>query len=207
MIQRSRFSLVLMSSLLPPTGFHKSTGTPPLSSTTLRLTSIMPPLELLHLPPELLIHILHSLSAKDLLLSVQLVNVYLHDLVRGASILQYIIEVFHAGFEDNAYSNTVYAERLHTLRQSETSWNNIDPVRKSTLVVSHPTSGLYDLSAGIYVVGERGQGRRSTALRYTYLPSNSGRAPWKKIDVGPERHIIDFGISVREHDLIALVTA
>lgn len=163
--------------------------------------------ELLRLPPELLTHILQHLSAKDLLLSVQLVNRYLRNLIQAASILQYIIELYYAGFEDNMRSNAVYAERLHALRQSENAWKNLDPVRKSTLYVTHATSGLYDLSAGIYVVGERGAGRKSAALRYTYLPSDSGRAPWKRIDVGATRHIIDFGISVREHDLIALVTS
>lgn len=133
-------------------------------------------LEFLHLPPELLVHILSYLPGKDLLFSVQLTCHFLRDVVRTSTSLQYIIELFYAGFENNLLSNVAVAERWEALRRSEEAWSNLTSVRRSTLHVAHASSGLYDLSAGIYVLGERGEeGRSSMALRYTYLPSSTLR--------------------------------
>lgn len=169
------------------------------------LTSTMSGTQFMSLPSELLIEILSLLSGKDLFFSVQLTNHYLRSLIQATSGLQYLIEIYFAGFEDNIMSNAPYADRLDALRRSEHAWTHLIPARTSVLSIRHAPSGLYDLSAGVYVLGERADTeRKSTAVRYTYLSIDQGNEPWLKIDVGHQ--ILDFGLAVREHDLIALVT-
>lgn len=163
---------------------------------------------LLDLPPELLIHILSGLSSNDTLFSIQLVNRYLHNLIRESSLLQYQIETKYAGVEDNPQSTTVVAERLKTLRRTEHAWTNFIVSKQINLPILHRSSGLYDLTAGVYVLGELGETNPdypTPALRYINLYEDQGNNPWPRISV--DRNIIDFGLAVREHDLIALVTS
>ena len=163
---------------------------------------------LLDLPPELLIQILDRLSSNDTLFSVQLVNRYLYKLIRGSSLIQYHIETKCAGVEDNPQSTTVVAERLKTLRRSEHAWANFVVKEQVNLPILHRSSGLYDLTGGVYVLGELGETNPdypTPALRYINLYEDQGNNPWPRISVG--RNIIDFGLAVREHDLIALVTS
>jgi hypothetical protein len=162
---------------------------------------------LLHLPPELLILILSELSSNDILFSAQLVNRRLHDLIRDSSLLQYHVETKYAGVEDNPQSTMVAVERLEALRRSEYAWAHFIVGKRVKLPVWHRSSGLYDLTAGVYVLGEYGEGNEqypTPALRFTYLSEDQGNKPWGRISANS--HIIDFGLGVREHDLVALVT-
>jgi hypothetical protein len=162
---------------------------------------------LLGLPPELLIHILSGLSSNDILFSALLVNRYLHDLIRESSLLQYYMETKYAGVEDNPQSTMVVADRLKALRRSEYAWSNFVVGKQNDLPIMHRSGGLYDLTAGVYVLGELGNANPdypTPALRYTNLYEDQGNNPWTRISVN--RNIIDFGLAVREHDLIALVT-
>jgi hypothetical protein len=162
---------------------------------------------LLNLPPELLTQILSELSSNDILFSTQLVNHYLHNIIRGSSLLQYHIGTKYARVEDNPWSTMVAADRLDALWRSEHAWANFNVGRQVHLPVRHLSSGLYDLTAGIYVLGELGDSNAeypTSTLRYTHLAVDQGDKPWARISV--DRNIIDFGLAVREHDLIALVT-
>jgi len=162
---------------------------------------------MLDLPAELLVQILSFLPSSDILSSGLLVNRYLHNLIKESSLLQYHIETKHAGVEDNPQSTMVTAERLEALRRSQYAWANFFVGKRVNLPVRHRSSGLYDLSAGVYVLGELGDGSAdypTPALRYTNLCTDQGNKPWARISV--DRNIIDFGLAIREHDLIALVT-
>jgi hypothetical protein len=161
----------------------------------------------MHLPPELLIQILSGLSAHDILCSAILVNRYLYNLIQKSSLLQYRIETRCAGAEDNPRSTMVVAERYEALRVSEYAWGNFVVRKQVNIPVRHRSSGLYDLSAGIYVLGELGGSNPeypTPALRYINLYVDQGETPWERVSAN--RDIIDFGLAVREHDLIALVT-
>jgi len=161
----------------------------------------------LDLPPELLIEILLGLPPSDIVSSAQLVNRYLYSLIQESSHLQYHIETKYAGVEDNPQSNMVSADRLDLLWRSQRAWSDFIVGKQVNLPVRHYSSGLYDLSAGVYVLGELGDtiaDYPTTALRYTNLRVYQGNEPWARISVG--RNIIDFGLAIRENDLIALVT-
>ena len=162
----------------------------------------------LHLPPELLLQILSELSSNDIMFSALLVNRYFHCLIQNSSLLQYHIEAKYAGVEDNPQSTVVVAERLKALRKSEDAWAHFIVQRRVNLPVRHRSSGLYDLTGGVYVLGELGEENSvypTPALRFTYLSEDQGKKPWGRISA--DRDIIDFGLAVREHDLVALVTA
>lgn len=171
------------------------------------LTTLRFAMMLLDLPPELLVHILLGLPPNDIVSSAQLVNRYLHNLIQESSPLQYHIETKYAGVEDNPQSTMVAAERLDVLRRSQHAWSDFVVGKRVNLPVRHRSSGLYDLTAGVYVLGELGDNNENyptPALRYTNLHVDQGNKPWARISVG--RNIIDFGLAIREHDLIALVT-
>lgn len=96
------------------------------------------------------------------------------------------------------------------------------------------TSSIYDFSCGVYVLGESRQGswrRDSAAVRFLDLSTvcaegevihralNEKRGytldrerrtaivhAWPRVEVDPQERIVDFGLALREHDLIALIT-
>lgn len=167
-------------------------------------------IKLLDLPSEIITQILSNLPPKVLLLSIQLANHYLHDLIRSSSQLQYQIEAKFAGVENNPASNLVAVERLRALRSYERAWADFAVKNRTTIPVGYHSSGLYDLSAGIYVLGED-SGHvveyPTRILRWIDLSqplSLQKEKGWSGIDV--DSYIMDFGLAVREHDLIAIVT-
>lgn len=169
-------------------------------------------IHLLDLPPEILIQILSEIPSTDLLHSTQLTSRYLHHTIRNSLQLQYLIEAKFAAVEDNPNSIFVLAERLDTLRRHEHAWRNFIVGNQKSIAIGNRQLGLYDFSAGIYVLGEEGGGSveyPTTALKYIALSphaSFSQAGPqWAKISV--DHNIMDFGLAVMEHDLIALVTS
>lgn len=167
---------------------------------------------LLNLPPEILIQILSETPFTDLLCSVQLTCRYLYNIIWNSTQLQYLINAKSAAVEDNPNSILVPAEHLDKLQRHERAWKNFVIGNQRSIPVQFPLSGLYDFSAGIYVLGEDGGGSveyPTVALRYLTLsphtPFSQANNQWSKISV--DRNIMDFGLAVMEHDLIALVTS
>jgi len=74
--------------------------------------------------------------------------------------------------------------------------------------VTFPASGLYELSGGLFWLGEA----QRQGLRYLELPSQpaeEGALPmqWRRIALPSEEStIIDFGLAIEEHDLIVIAT-
>lgn len=163
------------------------------------------------LPLELLLQVLLELPSTDLLLSVRLTCRYLHNVIRDSVKLQYLISARLAAVVDNPMSSLVLAERLEALRRHEHAWSNFVVGKHTNIPVRHHSSGLYDFSAGIYVLGEGIDGPfeyPTIALRYISLSGDPSFQPgdqWARISV--DRHIMDFGLAVLEHDLIAIVTS
>lgn len=165
----------------------------------------------LELPSELSIHILSKLPAIDLFFSVQLTNRYLRTLISDSSLLQYQIALFFAGAEDNPDSSLVPVERKRALQCREKAWGEFAVGKKTTVSIKHQSSGLYDFTAGIYILGEHGGPDveyPTTALRWLDMRQQElgvSSNDWTRICV--DRNIVDFGMGVEEHDLIAIVTS
>ncbi|KAH9939181.1 hypothetical protein B0H21DRAFT_757168 [Amylocystis lapponica] len=172
---------------------------------------------LLDFPPELFVRILLFLPLSDLA-TCQRVNRTVNDTIQSSVELQYSIELAAAGAEDDTSSPLVLADRLRLLRARETAWGLLDFSRVTTIPVCHRPSSIYDLTSGLFLLGETFVHHRliqkgTDALRTIRLPCSQegeGReageeAPsWSKISL--EASVIDIGLAVQEHDLIAVVT-
>ncbi|KAL0567963.1 hypothetical protein V5O48_014031 [Marasmius crinis-equi] len=161
----------------------------------------------LELPSELLIAILSVLDARSIAYSSQ-VNRFLHALVASSSILCYKQQLFIHKAEDNPGNHTSAAEKLDMLRRQESAWTDCQPGFSVSAPVTFRPGSVYDLSGGVYLLGE--DGRQS--LRYIELPRESGqKIDWKtftpKLNSKEPRFIVDFAINLLEHDLITLITA
>lgn len=154
----------------------------------------------LDLPPELIIRIFYFLDLIDLI-SCQLTHSALQALLKSSIFLDYRIATEIARVEDNPRSTLAVSERLEALVNREAAWSNIKVDFSRSISVGHNASGIYDLTGGVYLLGE--QGRHT--FYYCTLPSTpSDPIRWKRVDIG--RTIIDVGLAVHEHDLIAVIT-
>jgi len=152
------------------------------------------------LPLELIAHILSKTSPNDLL-ACKLINKYFYNLIQSSILLQYHLALDSAKATDNPYSSLSSSERLKALKDSESAWAFLRPKLTATIPVPHNPSGIYDLTGGVYLLGNANR----TQLHYLKLPSSGKDAMyWEVIDVG--KTIIDMGLCVYEHDLIAIVT-
>jgi hypothetical protein len=160
----------------------------------------MATVSLLDLPTELLIRIFCDLDLSDLV-SCQLTHSSLCTIITECAVLLYRKAVQSAGVEDNPSSKISISGRLDLLNARENAWMNFRIDFKQSIKVNHLPSGIYDLTGGVYLLGN--ESRRT--LHYLTLPTKSSDvATWSKIDV--DRSIIDMALAVHEHDLIAIVT-
>ncbi|KIM38398.1 hypothetical protein M413DRAFT_46795, partial [Hebeloma cylindrosporum] len=152
------------------------------------------------LPLELITHILYQTSPKDLL-ACKRINKYFYNLIQNSILLQYRLALDGAKATNNPYSSLPSSERLKALKDSESAWAFLRSKLTVTISVPHNPSGIYDLTGGVYLLGNTNRNQ----LHYLKLPS-SGKDPihWEVINVG--KTIIDMGLCVYEHDLIAIIT-
>jgi hypothetical protein len=154
----------------------------------------------LDLPPELVIRILCYLDLYDLS-ACQLTHSSLRAVIKDSILIEYHIATQLAGVEDNPLSKLSIQERLERLASQEDGWAHLDFDFTKKISVEHNPSGIYDLTGGIYLLGDQ----RRRALHYCTLPSKSSdQTRWSRIDV--EENIIDMGLAIYEHDLVAIVT-
>ena len=170
---------------------------------------------LLTLPDELIVYIAHLLSPRDLLHVLEVCS-RLRDVVKNNAALQYNVELFACGTIDNPSSRLVPAERLRILRTKEEAWRNLDLSERTVIPLNHHPSGIYDLTGGVLLLGERqanqsavGTDNVHTVKLQSAFDRHDDNKPssdplWQKIDVG--RQVIDVGLAIQEHDLIAIVT-
>ena len=168
---------------------------------------------ILDLPDELLAQIAVHLSFKDIL-HLQQVCSRFYDLVNSIAALQYAIELRVAGMIDNHASRLVPGERLRILREKEKAWMGVDLSDKKVLPLSHNPSGIYDLTGGVLLRGERRhtEGNTGTDSVHTVRLHSAFEEKavtqtsklWSHLDLG--KQVIDVGLAIQEHDLIAIVT-
>ena len=159
---------------------------------------------LLDCPPELLIRIFSHLpltSLRGLLTTSKALN----DLISSSVLLQYLLHLqssAHSLYPSRpAYS---LIDQLKVLTDSEKRWQDWDYTTYNRLEVEHRPSGIYDLTSGIFILGEGSAlGRLTVGLRWVDL--RLGRdLVWNRFDL--QTPIVDLGVNVLEWDLIAVLS-
>ncbi|KAJ6555992.1 hypothetical protein B0H19DRAFT_1262115 [Mycena capillaripes] len=168
----------------------------------------MTTLNLLDLPPELIVACLVHLSSTDVESCLNCRNRLFREIILNSVQIQYLRELEHAGVEEGVpVSNSVVSDRLDALRRRESNWLNFTPTSRHIIPIDFPTTGVYDLASDIYLVGDTGGDANAlpyTAIKYIHTSPESTSQEWRRIDV--EKPIADFGTALEEHDLIAFVT-
>ncbi|KAF7335661.1 hypothetical protein MVEN_02221100 [Mycena venus] len=164
--------------------------------------------EFLKLPPELILACLANLPVTDLVSCLQCGNRLLRDIILKSVLLRYRREQERAGVQENPHvaSNLVIADRLEQLLRREANWLSFTPRSTHTIPIDFQTTGLYDLTSDVYLVGDapNPNTHMCTGIKYTYTSPGSDGPQWRAVDGG--KSIIDFGTAFEEHDLIAMVT-
>ncbi|KAJ7290063.1 hypothetical protein C8J57DRAFT_1114049 [Mycena rebaudengoi] len=166
--------------------------------------------QLLDLPPELILGPLLYLSSKDLSSCMRTGNRFLRDIIQNSVLIQYMLELDLAAVEENPkrLGGKSVSDRLAALRDRESAWLNFEHSTPRDISLDFDSSGIYDLTSDVYFVGDApAPGASCTGVRYIHTsPSHDGGSQWTTIDAGSKRSVIDFGTALEEHDLIALVT-
>ncbi|KAG5641544.1 hypothetical protein DXG03_004803, partial [Asterophora parasitica] len=153
-----------------------------------------------NLPPEIVVRILCYLDLADLA-SAARINKLFHSYTKTFQVVQYHIATQAALLEDNPSSKVDVSTKLGLLASREEGWAEMDIDWCRTVKVEHRASGVWDLTGGYYLLGN--ESRRS--LHYFKLPSaKDDPVEWSRINMDCE--IIDLGLNIDEHDLIATFT-
>jgi hypothetical protein len=167
-------------------------------------------LALLDIPPELIISIIFYLSPHDII-SCQRTCRKLCDVCKDTA-LRYLVQLERFHVCDNLCPGISYPERLLLLQRREEAWANLEFRKFVQVKVPFESTGIYDFTGGAFLLGTRirNTSRRPTiGYSYVTLPSLSStedqKLKWPGLSLGIQ--ILDVGLAVHEHDLIAALTA
>ena len=167
-------------------------------------------LTLLDLPPELIVSIILYLPPHGII-SCQRTCRKLCDVCKDTA-LRYLVQMERFGVSDDLRSGVSYPERLLLLKTREEAWANVEFRKSVQVTVPFESTGIYDFTGGAFLLGMRlhSASRRPTiGYSYVTLPSLSSTEDqdlkWRGLGLGIQ--ILDVGLAVHEHDLIALLTA
>jgi len=167
-------------------------------------------MSLLHFPPELMTRILLCLSPLDIISCGRTCRI-LYDLCNDST-LRYLVQMERCAVSDDMSPGLYYPERLHILKKREEAWAMLDFRRSVEVFVPFNPTSLYDFTGGTFFLGtglDCDSRRLTVGYSYITLPSLSDpqdqNLEWKECSL--ETQILDFGLAVEEHDLIAAVTA
>ena len=167
---------------------------------------------LLDLPPELIVSIISYLSPHDII-SCQRTCRKLCDVCENTA-LRYLVQMERFGVSGDLGPGISYPERLLLLQRREEAWANLNFSKSVQVTVPFESTGIYDFTGGAFLLGTRLHiTRRRPTIGYSYviLPSLSStetedqNLKWHGLGMGIQ--ILDVGLAVHEHDLIALLTA
>lgn len=160
--------------------------------------------QLLDCPPELLVHIFAHLPLTSLR-GLLATSKALKNLISSSVLLQYILHLqssAHSLYPSGSSSSLV--DRLKVLTDAEKRWQDWEYTSFNRLEVQHRPSGIYDLTSGIFILGEGSTlGRLTVGLRWVDLRLGKDLV-WNRFDL--QTPIVDLGLNVLEWDLIAVVT-
>ena len=169
-------------------------------------------LSMLDIPPELIVSIILYLSPHEII-SCQRTCRKLCDVVCNDTALRYLVQMERSGVSDDLRPGISYPERLLLLQRREEAWANLDFHKNVQVTVPFESTGIYDFTGGAFLLGTRlhSTSRRPTiGYSYVTLPSlTSTEDPtlkWQGLSMGGIQ-ILDVGLAVHEHDLIAALTA
>ena len=185
-------------------------STPPYQAISVDAPQAPQPISLLQIPSELMVRILLFLSPLDIISCGRTCRT-LHDLC-SESILRYLIQMERCAVRDDMSPGLSYPERLRILKQREETWKVLDFHRFLQASVPFEVTSLYDFTGGAFFLSRiHHYANREAAMGYSYvtLPSLSNpqdqKLEWKEFSFDTE--MLDFGLAVHEHDLIAVLTA
>ena len=165
---------------------------------------------LLHIPPELIGCILQYLSPIDIISSRRTCRTLYH--LCNDSHLRYLVQMQRSGVSDDLRPGLCYSDRLQILERREEAWATLDFREPVQVRVPFDSTGIYDFTGGAFLLGTRlySASRRPTiGYSYVSLPSLSEgkdeELQWMGLNLGIQ--ILDVGLAVHEHDLIAALTA
>jgi hypothetical protein len=165
-------------------------------------------ISLLHVPPELICRILLHLSPHDII-SCKRTCRMLYDMC-NEPVLRYLVEMERCGVRDDMRPGLGYLERLRILEKREEAWAMLDFRRSVEVSVPFKSTTIYDLTGGAFLRGNilDYTSWRPTGYAFVSLPSlldpQDQKLEWKGHSL--ETQILDVGLSVHEHDLIAILT-
>ncbi|KAJ7093422.1 hypothetical protein B0H15DRAFT_832283 [Mycena belliarum] len=166
------------------------------------------PLQLLDLPPELILACLVDLPYTDLSSCLKTRNRLLYNIIANSVLIRYRLVQDKACVAENSprMADSSILDRLAALRRHEADWLNFTPRSRHTLTIDFETSGVYDLTSDVYLVGNTPDPITSlcTGIKYIHTSPDADAPRWQLVEAG--KPIIDFGTALEEHDLIAMVT-
>lgn len=161
------------------------------------------------LPVEAIARILSFLDYNDLF-AVSRLNDLFRDIYKNFPELQYSYALQESGMVD-VDSSLDIRTKLGELLRREQAWRTMDLSRKVTVKVPHRTSHIYDLSGGVYLLGDCKNStfsRETQTLRFFDLTTcTSGpevrQEAWPEMKL--ETNIVDIAFGLHEFDLVAVV--
>ena len=169
----------------------------------------LPNASLLHIPPELIIRILRYLSPKGIISCRRTCRTMYN--VCNDPFLRYLVQMECCGVGDDIRPGLCYPDRLRILERREKAWAMLDFRNSLEVQVPFDLTGMYELKGGTLLLGTRFcamDRRTSDGYSYVSLPSVSmvqdQKLQWMERDIGVQ--ILDVGLAVHEHDLIAALT-
>jgi hypothetical protein len=168
----------------------------------------LPNTSLLHIPPELIIRTLQYLPPGDII-SCRRTCRTMYDIC-NEPYLRYLVQMERCGVSDDLRPILCYLDRLRILERHEEAWGMLDFRNSVQIDVPFDSSGTYDFTGGTLLLGTRTcamSDQFSAGYSYISLPSveQGENLQWIERDIGIK--ILDIGLAVHEHDLIAALTA
>jgi F-box domain len=174
---------------------------------------------LLDLPEELLIHILSYFPFYSLL-SYRSISQAFNTLISHSKRLQYSIALETHRVVHNPNCSLSLAERLRLLEAREEAWRSFNLQFMQRIDVPYHSSWVHDINGGIFLLGDTVDRQKVTASDSTQIWGTKAVGclalqtlgfytvghtnTWKSFD--PGRDVLNAGLAIEEHDLVALVT-
>jgi hypothetical protein len=169
-------------------------------------------MDFLEFPLEILIEIFSEVHHLTDLLACKLVCRTFHQVFKDSTRLEYRIALERAGMINNSCCDLPTPTRLKMLRERERAWGHFDwKSFTPDIGVPAPSSPLQEVTSNAAVLGIMdtnipGESVTTRGFQSVELPSmGKNLSPqWNVVDVGED--ILDFGVAIEEHDLLAYVT-
>lgn len=167
----------------------------------------LPNTSLLHIPPELIIRTLQYLPPRDIISCRRTCRKVYN--ICNEPFLRYLVQMERCGARDDLRAVLCYPDRLRILERHEEAWEILEFRNSVQVNVPFDSSGIYDFTGGTLLLGTRIcelSGQSSVGFSYISLPSveQYQKLQWIERDIGI--NILDVGLAVHEHDLIAALT-